>query len=431
MALALDSRTPFQKLYRFDAGAPWERLRRTAAEFFESVGVPGTKNEEWRFTSLREFAEHEFAPAQPRDWDGRFGSADPIVVQDALRLVVVDGVFRPDASSPDIPAGLTVGSWSQTKDDPAWRRFGSTVQVDRHPFAALNTACFSEPILVHAAPGATIERPIHLAFVSQRSDAASAVFPRVLVVVGENAEVKILETHSGDGTYFTAPVTEVFVDQNGRLEHTKVQQDSLDAFHIGHVRATQEAGSVYASNAVSFGARLSRNDIDIWLGGEHTETWLNGAYMAFGEQLTDNHTRLDHAMPNCHSFQVYKGILGGAGAGVFNGKIYVHPDAQKTDAKQTNKALLLSPQATINTKPQLEIFADDVKCTHGATVGQLEADSLFYLRSRGIGLAEAQAILTYAFLAEVLEKISLEEVRTALERVVFRQVAKVEPMPEE
>lgn len=431
MALAFESRTAFQKLYRLEPGAPWDRLRRTAAEFFEAVGVPGTKNEEWRFTSLREFAEHEFSPAEGREWDGRIGSAEPISVGDSLRLVVVDGVYRPEASSPDIPEGLVVGPWSQTKEDPAWRRFGTIVQVDRHPFAALNTACFAEPILVRVAPGAAIARPIHLAFVSQASPTPPAVFPRVLVVVGQNAEAKLLETHSGSGVYFTAPVTEVFVDEGGRLEHTKVQQDSLDAFHIGHVRATQEARSVYSSNAVSFGARLCRNDIDIWLGGEHTETWLNGAYMAFGEQLTDNHTRLDHAMPNCHSFQVYKGILGGAGAGVFNGKIYVHPDAQKTDAKQTNKALLLSPQATINTKPQLEIFADDVKCTHGATVGQLEADSLFYLRSRGIGLAEAQAILTYAFLAEVLEKISLEEVRTALERMVFRQVAKVEPMPEE
>ncbi len=431
MALALESRTTFQSLYRLDSGSPWDRLRRTAAEFFESVGVPSTRNEEWRFTSLREFAELEFAPAQPRPWDGRFGSTEPISPTDALRLVIVDGVFLPEASSQDLPKGLVVVEESQTKDDPAWHRFGTIVQVDRHPFAALNTACFGDPILVRVARGATIERPIHLAFVSREGAAPQAVFPRVLIVVEENAEAKVLETHSGSGTYFTAPVTEVFVDESGRLEHTKVQQDSLKAYHLGHVRATQEASSVYASNAVSFGAKLSRNDIDIWLGGEHTETWLNGAYMAFGDQLADNHTRLDHAMPNCHSFQVYKGILGGAGAGVFNGKIYVHPDAQKTDAKQTNKALLLSPQATINSKPQLEIFADDVKCTHGATVGQLEADSLFYLRSRGIGLAEAQAILTYAFLAEVLEKISLEEVRSALERVVFRQVAQVEPMPEE
>jgi Fe-S cluster assembly protein SufD len=188
----------------------------------------------------------------------------------------------------------------------------------------------------------------------------------------------------------------------------------------------QEANSVYTSNSVGFGGQIVRNDLNVWLNGEHTETSLNGVAVGLGDQVVDNHTRIDHAMPNCHSFETYKTILGGRANGVFNGKIFVYKDAQKTDAKQTNQALLLSKRAAVNSKPQLEIFADDVKCTHGATVGQLREDALFYLRARGIPKKEAESLLVYAFAGEVIDKITIKEVREALEKVLFQTLRRAD-----
>jgi len=269
-----------------------------------------------------------------------------------------------------------------------------------------------------------VEDPVHIVFLTKADQAGFVTHPRVLVEVGENAQVKVIESYVGlTGSYFTNAVTEVFVEANGVAEHVRVQDETDEAFHIATSAVHQEADSTYTSYSVQFGGRVGRVDVNLWLNGEHTESRLDGVYVAHGEQVLDNKTRIDHAKANCHSFEVYKGILMGRSTGVFNGKIFVYEDAQKTDAKQTNQALLLSPTATINTKPQLEIFADDVKCTHGATVGQLREDALFYLRSRGIPLEEARALLTYAFASEVLERITVEPVRVGLEQLLYEKLA--------
>jgi Fe-S cluster assembly protein SufD len=291
-------------------------------------------------------------------------------------------------------------------------------------FVWLNTANLADCAFLHVPKGVEVEPLIRLDFPSPKASELS--HPRVLIVLEEGARAKILEAYPGQARgYLRNPTTEVVLGRSASLGHVRVQTESESAFHLGTLAVWQGADSNYASTVVSFGGSIARLDVQAWVGGEHCETTLNGIYVAGGEQLLDHHTRIDHAVPNCHSFEVYKGILGGKATGVFNGKIFVYEDAQKTDAKQTNQAMLLSKTASINTKPQLEIFADDVKCTHGATVGQLREDALFYLRSRGIPEREAQSLLIYAFAAEVLEQIGDEEVRKLTEDGLYEKLARI------
>jgi Fe-S cluster assembly protein SufD len=249
--------------------------------------------------------------------------------------------------------------------------------------------------------------------------------PRVLAVLGENSQASIVETYAGPegARYFTNPVTEIVLGQNAVLDHYKLQRESLEAYHVGavHVRAARSANCT--SHSVSVGGALVRNDVMAVLDGEGGECTLNGLYLADRQRLVDNHTTIDHATAHCGSREIYKGILADRARGVFNGKIIVRPDAQKTDAKQTNRALLLSEDAQINSKPELEIFANDVKCTHGAAIGQLDEDAVFYLRSRGLGRAEARHMLIHAFLGDVLQRMPLAPVREGIERVVGAQLA--------
>jgi Fe-S cluster assembly protein SufD len=243
-------------------------------------------------------------------------------------------------------------------------------------------------------------------------------------VAGENSRATIAEQYgSVDGTsYLTNSVTEMVVGPNAVIEHDRLQQEHEQAFHIGTMHVRQESGSVFTSNAINLGGSLVRNTITVVLNGRHIESTLNGLSLGTGTQLVDNHTMIDHANPDCASHELYKSILDGHSRGVFNGKIFVRKDAQKTDAKQTNKTLLLSDEATIDTKPQLEIFADDVKCTHGATVGQLDEEQVFYLRSRGIDEIDARDILTYAFAADVVERIHLDSLKRRLEGLLHARL---------
>jgi len=314
--------------------------------------------------------------------------------------------------------GLTFESSENAKGVGSIATYDGKLGSTNDPrFVKLNDALWTNVTRIDVAAGAVIEEAIQVVYVSTTAGAAFDTHPRTYVTLGQNAQAKVIETYVGTGgVSFTNAVTEVLVAQDAILEHTRIQHESPAAFHIGHLWVHQESNSTYTSTSVQFGAKVGRCDVNVFVDGEHTETWLNGAYVGKGEQTLDNHTRIDHAKPNCHSFEVYKGILDDQSTGVFNGKIFVYEDAQKTDAKQTNQALLLSPRATINTKPQLEIFADDVKCTHGATVGQLREDAMFYLRSRGIDQVQARNLLVYAFVAEVLDKITVDDVREYLER---------------
>jgi Fe-S cluster assembly protein SufD len=421
---------------RTNAGLPlsFKGPREALLNRFLEKGIPNHKDEEWKYTSLRLLDETRFAAEA-------IGDPDPSLLDglpglgEGPRLVFWNGSFclpLSNVASLDAKATLrTLSECLQAEQLP--QGFGESARLDGRlgstndeRFAWLNAASFEDGVFLDVAAGATLERPIQIVFLSGGALVPVLSFPRLFVRLGENAHAKIVEFHAGTGTYASFPVAEAELARASNLEHTRLQDESPHAFHLATIAVRQAEGSTYTSNSAQFGGRIARSDVHVWIGGEHCETWLNGAYVGSAEQQLDNYTRLDHAMPNCHSFEVYKGILAGRSNGVFNGKIFVYPDAQKTDAKQTNQALLLSPTATVDTKPQLEIFADDVKCTHGATIGQLREDAMFYLRSRGLPKDEARNMLVYAFAAEVLERISIEEVREAFEARLFQKLREAE-----
>jgi Fe-S cluster assembly protein SufD len=416
---------PFLEAVRSAARDP-ERAH--LLERFLEAGLPTSKDEEWKYTSLRLLGESTFFTGPAGEPDGAWLEGLPGLT-DGPRIVFWNGRLASGLTRlEELPEGVSVAFLADLLADrqvPAElgeiaKLEGKLGSTNDERFLWLNGAAFADGLVLDVAAGASVETPVQIVFLS---DGAALSFPRLLVRLGANAQAKIVEFHSGEGRYATFPVEEIDLKRGANLEHTRLQDDSTEAFHIALLAARQEEDSTYTSNSAQFGARIGRLDANVWVGGEHAETWLNGAYVGAGEQHLDNHTRIDHAVPNCHSFEVYKGILGGRANGVFNGKIFVYPDAQKTDAKQTNQALLLSPTATVDTKPQLEIFADDVKCTHGTTVGQLREDALFYMRSRGIPHSQAKDLLVYAFAAEVLERITVEEVRVAWENRLFAKLA--------
>jgi Fe-S cluster assembly protein SufD len=350
-------------------------------------------------------------------------------VDDAALLVVVDGRFSPELSSlASLPAGVAVQdlkSALSVEGDTLERHLTRVASVVDQPFVALNTAFVEDGAFVSIAPKTIVANPIHLLFVSTGdADAATVSHPRVLIVAGEGSQSQVVEGYVGtDGRrYFTNAVTEVVTEASAIVDHYKVQQESSTAFHVGSMSVGAARASTFSSHSLSLGGQLVRNDVVARLGGEGAECTLNGLYLAGGTTLVDNHTTIDHAMPHCASHEVYKGILRDKARAVFNGKIIVRPDAQKTDAKQTNKALLLSDDAQINTKPELEIFADDVKCTHGAAVGQLDEDALFYLRARGLPLAEATHMLIQAFAGDIVQRVKVPTLRAELARVLLARL---------
>lgn len=414
-----------------------EPLRSAAARKFSEFGFPSTKDEEFKYLDLRYLADEKFHYPYGANLSRSQLEQLPLGATEAITLTFINGQYAPEFSSAEHHKGA---AFVATFED-AEERYGEKIaqwigkpssyagklgSTNDSRFTDLNTMFLGEGAVVIIPKGKTEENLIHLQFVTaiDRQHGPLSVHPRVLVILEENSEAKILETFTGEpGKYLVNPVTEIVLGESARLEHIRVQIDSPEATHVGTLAVWQEANSTYTTVGANFGAWRGRADINVWLNGEHTETWLNGVNVALGSQVLDNHTRIDHAKPNCNSFEVYKTIVGDEAGGVFNGKIFVYEDAQKTDAKQTNQAILLSPTARMDSKPQLEIFADDVKCTHGATVGQLSKDELFYLRSRGIGETRARAILIYAFAAEVLEMISSDSVKKTLENYLFKLLA--------
>jgi Fe-S cluster assembly protein SufD len=415
-------------------------LRQRSISAFERAGIPSQKVEEFKYLSLRELEETDWQPAYGAIVDRRELEDQPFGKIDAITVTFVNGEYAPELSSEQkLPDGVYVGTMADAWDlyPSLERNLGRIATLEGRlgtsndeRFVDLNTAFLGEGAFVYVGKGVALETPIHLQFVVRADHGAMACFPRVLIVMEAGSEAKVIESYLGlGGRYFTNPVTEVLLERDAILEHTKIQMESPEAIHIATIAAHQEGASTFTSNNCSFGAKISRNDLNVFLDGEHTETWLNGATLGLRSQVSDNHTRIDHLKPNCHSFEVYKSVLADESQGVFNGKIFVYADAQKTDAKQSNQAILLSPKASINTKPQLEIFADDVKCTHGATVGQLREDAMFYLRSRGIPQSQAKALLVYAFVAEVIERVSIPALRETLERVLFERLQNAENLP--
>jgi Fe-S cluster assembly protein SufD len=398
--------------------------RQTAIERFAALGFPTLEDEEWRFTSLAPLTRTTFQPAGPRpnSLDAQRLEQSALSAGDGYRLVFVNGHHAPELSSPrPLPPGTVVGSLAEalrTQPERVAPHLARHADYEEHAFTALNTAFLRDGALVFLPRGAVVEEPIHLIFLATAQEQAVVAHPRTLIVADTNSQARIVESYVGlaEDVYFTNAVTEVVAGEGAVLDHYRLQRESKAAFHIATLQILQGRASNFSSQNIVLGGGLVRNDINAVLDAEGCECTLNGLYLAGGRQLIDNHTRIDHAKPRCASHELYKGILDGSAHGVFNGKIYVHPDAQKTDAKQTNQTLLLSEDATINTKPQLEIFADDVKCTHGATVGQLDAEALFYLRTRGIDHDAARSLLTYAFANDIISRVKIEPLRARLEQ---------------
>jgi len=406
-------------------------LRQAGMARFAELGFPTLQEEDWRFTNVAPIAKLPFRPVFQSDADGlsaetvgefTFGKIP------ALRLVFVNGHFARALSALDSgTSGATIGSLAAAlanDDGVIQEHLGSMAGQDSASFGALNAAFFQDGAFIHVPAGAVVEQPIHLLFISTGKEAGATTHPRNLVLIDAGGRATVLESYLslGQAPGFTNAVTELSLGPGAALEHCKFQDESPSAFHVAAVHSRLGRGSSLIAHSIATGARLSRNNICTWLAGEGAECVLNGLYVTRGDQLADHHMVVEHVQPRCNSHEYYNGILDGRSKGVFHGRIHVHPDAQKTDAKQTNKNLLLSEDATIDTKPQLEIYADDVKCTHGATVGQLNEEAIFYLRSRGIGAERARRMLIHAFAGEIIERIRFAPVRDELSRLVWARL---------
>ncbi len=406
------------------------QLRHQAIDRFATLGFPTLKMEEWRFTNVAPIARTEFNLA-PERGGIVLGDLAPYRYADSIQLTVVNGHLVPEFSDLRcLPEGVIVCSMAESLASHAEKideYLGKYAGFENHAFVALNTALFRDGVFVYVPKGVVVERPINLVNIARPTgDQPVAMFPRNLFVASESSQVTLVEQFAtvGEGSYLTSPVTEIVVEDNATVDHYKLQRESSDAFHMATFQIHLGRDGNFSSHSISWGGGLVRNDVNAVLDGEGSEATLNGLYMVEGNQLVDNHMRVDHAQAHCDSHELYKGILEGKSRAVFNGRIYVHEGAQKTDAKQTNRNLLISRDAVCNSNPQLEIFADDVKCTHGSTVGQLDDLAVFYLRSRGIGEEAARSLLTYAFAADIVERIKVQPVRQDLEEFLFRRLPK-------
>jgi len=406
-------------------------LRAQALERVGALKLPTSRDEAWRFTGVAALAQQAFHPA-----------AAPAALQDAdierfrideagMRLVFVDGVHAPALSS---AAGHLAGAAEVVVGTLATALSARAALVEAHLgrhagfhdrlFAALNTAFLQDAAVVLVPPDTSIAAPLHLLFIA--TDPGAASHPRILVIAGSGSTVTVIEDHVAlhDGSYFSNPVAEIAVEAAATVEHVRIQRDGDAAFHIASCAVSLARASRYRSVSVALGARLSRLDLEVRQTDNGAECTLDGLALIGGSRLADSHTCIDHGKPHGTSRQLHKCIVDGAAHAVFNGRVIVRPGAQKTDSAQSSRNLLLTTRAVVDALPQLEIFADDVKCTHGATVGQLDSEELFYLRSRGLSEEAARDLLTYAFGAEVIERIPVPSLRARLQRAVLERTSR-------
>lgn len=388
-----------------------QALRDHARLRVQEQTFPSTREEEWRFTDLSELLAIDLTPANCSTPVG-VETVSPFFLPDTLRLVFINGSYAPELSNTaDLPIGLTIGNLSSLPEPQLQTHLGKQ-SGSEEVFTALNTASLTDAAIILVAKNQVVATPIHLLFVSTASQPA-LIQPRCLVVAEANSALTVIEDYitASDMTYLTNSVTEIWLAENAQVNHTRVQRDHRAAFHIGKTAVSQARSSRYTCTAVSFGAQLSRHNLDVYQTGEQTETILNGLTMLHDQQVGDTHSTIGFTKPYGMSRQLHKCIIGDKGHGIFNGKVFVPKAAQLTDAGQLNRTLLLSPKARVDTKPQLEIVADNVKCAHGATVGQLETDEIFYLQSRGIDADSARKLLVYAFAFEVIDQIPVASLR--------------------
>ena len=414
-----------------------ELVRGSAMERFEQLGFPTVADEEWKYTNLATPAKESFTPAAAgEEISGdfsRFGYPETATAH----VVLVNGFLREDLSVKTGLENVVVTDLFSAGTDARYNKIvrkylARSAGYANNGLTALNTAFLQSGVFIWIPKNVELETPIQLTFVAdsprqsnaQSNAQSSANFPRVLIVADENSSATVIENFvsSGDSRYFTNAIAEIVVKDGARLEHYRLQRDSKDAFHVSTTSAELGRASRYDTTSINLGAQLARHDVSVVMDHEGAETAVDGLYIVGSNQHSDTHSVIDHKQPHCNSHQLYKGILDGNGRAVFNGKIFVREGAQKTDAQQTNKNLLLSDKARVDTKPQLEIFADDVKCAHGAAVGQIDPEELFYLETRGIGPELGRNLLTYGFAEEVIGKIKIESIRSQLDQIVLRQL---------
>jgi Fe-S cluster assembly protein SufD len=395
-------------------------LRRAGLEAFAAQGLPSTRLEEWRYTNVAELAaipwQSAEEPAPEISRDALEALASPVFA--CGLLVFVNGRLVPELGtlrSPDVEL-VSLAEARRSSDARALQRIGSLVDVKAHPFAALATACLDGGVCIRFPAGVRLQQPLHLVFLSASSAAPVAAHPRVWIEAGRGSEAVIVQDHVslGSAPAFTNVVTELHVGAGAKLSHLLLQREGGAVFHVSNTTAQLERDARLAAHVITLGGRFVRNDLSVQIAGEGAEAVLNGLFLCAGERLVDNHSFVDHAVPHGTSRQLYKGVLSGRSRGVFRGRVRVRPHAQKTDARQSNPNLLLSDGAEIDGKPQLEIYADDVKCSHGSAIGRVDENALFYLRTRGIDEATARALLVRGFAAEVLAALPEPAVAEAL-----------------
>jgi Fe-S cluster assembly protein SufD len=411
-------------------------LRAEAVDRLGVLKLPTTRDEEWRFTDISPLANLSLQPARAGSSLLQVSDIAHLHLDEgAIRLVFVDGSFAPHLSVlPDAAGGSQAASTSvmvgnlpmalSRQGESVEQHLGKHVEFRSNLFAALNTAFLHDGALVVARRNAAIEHPIHLLFIATQTETAN--HPRCLIIAEPGSAITVVEDYIAlrETVCVTNAVTEIFLDDNSEVNHVRVQRDSVEAFHIANCVVSVGRSSRYRTINVAMGGRISRYDLNVLLAAEGAECTVDGLALIGGRQLADTHTCIDHAKADGTSRQLHKCIVDGAAHAVFNGKIMVRPNAQRTDSSQSSRNLLLNPRARVDTKPQLEIFADDVKCAHGATVGQLDHEELFYLKSRGLAEATARNLLTYAFGAEIIERISIASLKRRLEETVLEQTRK-------
>ncbi len=411
------------------------RLRESAFDRFEQLGFPTTAEEEWKYTNVAPVAKTKFEPALERQ-AGKDESCeyrlDAFLYPESSRsqLVFVNGIYRAELSTLEaLTDGVAALDLAEAFKDERYsgvarEHLARAADYNASGLTALNTAFLSSGAFLLIPRGVQVESPIHLLFLTDPRASQPVTFPRVLIVAERQSAATVIESYESlaEGSYLTNAVVEVALADGARIEHYKVQRESAGAFHIATTAAELGRDSHYYTTTITLGAQLSRHDISVRMNQAGAECHVDGLYIVGAGQHADTHSLIDHTQPHCVSRQLYKGILDGKSRAVFNGKVFVHEGAQGTDAQQTNRNLLLSKDARVDTKPQLEIFADDVKCAHGATVGQLEEEELFYLISRGLHPELAQNLLTYGFAEEVIDKIKIESIKTQLGEAVLNRL---------
>ncbi len=420
----------FESSLNGESSKPFHLVRKEAIEKFSQLNFPTTHDEDWRFTNISPLLKYNFESSEKSDI--KFPRIKNYLFENlnGNTLVFVNGFFSPELSKIEKSnEGIIVGSLAeQLKNGSAVisRHLGKYANHREQIFTALSTAFTRDGAFVYVPDNKILEEPVQILFITATGGKNILSQPRNLYVAGKNAQASIVERYLSldEGIYFTNVVTEIYAGENSTFNHIKLQEENLKAFHISRTEVDQEKESSFNSYSFSLGGEIARHDINTRFNDEGGECFLNGLFLLTGNQLYDTHSLIDHAKPNCSSHEKYKGILDDTSHGVFNGKVIVRRDAQKTNAFQENKNIILSNGALINTKPQLEIFADDVKCSHGATIGQLDEDAMFYLKSRGIGEEKAKAILIHAFASDVVRTIKIEEVKRYLEEVLEKRFNK-------